>query len=192
MKGLPLHLQIDTFDDFREGSLPVNRGYCQIKVFCDKVSCTRINMNTHQNINFQGAERKTRDEERRAAKRKLSATGSKEIINSNEQSQLTEIYFKDGRKKIEDMYHVSTERSEFYTMSDILKPPVLFTPSEELEKVRCYCLFVSKTCINHLSYNKIHFVANERRGDQLFCRSIWFWDVCHWFWNWSEFSSCHR
>lgn len=38
VKGLPLHLQIDTFDDFREGSLPVNRGYGQIKVFCDKVS----------------------------------------------------------------------------------------------------------------------------------------------------------
>lgn len=37
VKGLPLHLQIDTFDDIREGSLPINRGYCQIKVFCDKV-----------------------------------------------------------------------------------------------------------------------------------------------------------
>lgn len=63
----------------------------------------------------QGAERKTRDEERRSAKRKLSATGN-------------------GRKKIEDMYHPITERSEFYTMADVLKPPVLFTPSEELEK----------------------------------------------------------
>lgn len=40
VKGLPLHLQIDTFDDFREGGLPVHRGYCQIKVFCDKVSTT--------------------------------------------------------------------------------------------------------------------------------------------------------
>ena len=36
-QGLPLHLQVDTFDDIREGSLPINRGYCQIKVFCDKV-----------------------------------------------------------------------------------------------------------------------------------------------------------
>lgn len=87
----------------------------------------------------QGAERKTRDEERRAAKRKLSATGSKEQSNHiyvNSDSPLTDIYFKDGRKKIEDMYHVATERSEFYAMSDVLKPPVLFTPSEELEKVR--------------------------------------------------------
>ncbi|XP_074604968.1 grainy head isoform X2 [Brevipalpus obovatus] len=99
VKGLPLHLQIDTFDDFREGALPVHRGYCQIKVFCDK-----------------GAERKTRDEERRAAKRKLSATGN-------------------GRKKIEEMYHPPCDRSEFYTMSDRTKPPVLFTPSEDLDKI---------------------------------------------------------
>ncbi|CAG2109950.1 unnamed protein product [Medioppia subpectinata] len=99
VKGLPLHLQLDTFDDFREGSTPVHRGYCQIKVFCDK-----------------GAERKTRDEERRAAKRKLSATGN-------------------GRKKMEEMYHQTTERSEFYSMSDLLKPPVLFTPSDDIEKI---------------------------------------------------------
>ncbi|RWS26610.1 Protein grainyhead-like protein, partial [Leptotrombidium deliense] len=100
VKGLPLHLQIDTFDDFREGSIPVHRGYCQIKVFCDK----------------QGAERKTRDEERRANKRKLSATGN-------------------GRKKIEEMYHPPCDRSEFYSMSDLLKPPVLFTPNEDLDKI---------------------------------------------------------
>jgi hypothetical protein len=45
-------------------------------------------------------------------------------------------HWTDGRKKIEDMYHPTVERSEFYTMSDVLKPAVLFTPSEELEKVR--------------------------------------------------------
>ncbi|KAI1287614.1 Protein grainyhead [Halotydeus destructor] len=178
VKGLPLHLQVDTFDDFREGALPVNRSYCQIKVFCDK-----------------GAERKTRDEERRAAKRKLSATGSKFNIRSDHtlvcvlslspraacflivfisplpplplrtlpsstqtQSASYRIHpfsgtgaifvpagqcpspstitplRQDGRKKIEEMYHQSLERSEFYTMADITKPPVLFTPSEELEK----------------------------------------------------------
>ncbi|XP_037530134.1 protein grainyhead isoform X2 [Rhipicephalus sanguineus] len=99
VKGLPLHLQIDTYDEYRESCTPVHRGYCQIKVFCDK-----------------GAERKTRDEERRAAKRKLSATGN-------------------GRKKIEEMYHQSCDRSEFYSMSDLSKPPVLFTPNEDTDKV---------------------------------------------------------
>lgn len=60
----------------------------------------------------QGAERKTRDEERRAAKRKMTAT---------------------GRKKIDELYHPVTERSEFYGMQDVAKPPVLFTPSEDME-----------------------------------------------------------
>ncbi|XP_054706160.1 protein grainyhead-like isoform X2 [Uloborus diversus] len=98
VKGFPLHIQIDTTDDLREGAPPIHRGYCQIKVFCDK-----------------GAERKTRDEERRAAKRKLSATGT-------------------SRKKIEEMYHQPCERSEFYSMSDLTKPPILFTPDDDNEK----------------------------------------------------------
>lgn len=66
-------------------------------------------------IFVQGAERKTRDEERRAAKRKMTAT---------------------GRKKIDELYHPACERSEFYTMSDLNKPPVLFSPAEDsLDKV---------------------------------------------------------
>ncbi|CAL8087869.1 unnamed protein product [Orchesella dallaii] len=98
VKGLPLHLQIDTYDEFRDPNCPiVHRGYCQIKVFCDK-----------------GAERKTRDEERRAAKRKLTAT---------------------GRKKLDEMYHTPCDRSEFYSMSDIAKPPVLFSPAEDMDKL---------------------------------------------------------
>ena len=35
-QGLPLHVQIDTFEDTKEAT-PVNRAYCQVKVFCDKV-----------------------------------------------------------------------------------------------------------------------------------------------------------
>ncbi|KAL3289789.1 hypothetical protein HHI36_023182 [Cryptolaemus montrouzieri] len=96
VKGLPLHLQIDTYEDPRDSQI-YHRGYCQIKVFCDK-----------------GAERKTRDEERRAAKRKLTAT---------------------GRKKLDELYHPMCERSEFYTMSDLAKPPVLFSPAEDLDKL---------------------------------------------------------
>lgn len=36
-QGLPLHIQIDTFEDHRDAQI-FHRGYCQIKVFCDKVS----------------------------------------------------------------------------------------------------------------------------------------------------------
>ncbi|XP_030748453.1 protein grainyhead-like isoform X2 [Sitophilus oryzae] len=96
VKGLPLHLQIDTYEDPRDSNI-YHRGYCQIKVFCDK-----------------GAERKTRDEERRAAKRKLTST---------------------GRKKLDELYHPICERSEFYTMSDLAKPPVLFSPAEDIDKL---------------------------------------------------------
>lgn len=63
---------------------------------------------------MQGAERKTRDEERRAAKRKMTAT---------------------GRKKLDELYHPVVDRSEFYGMSDLNKPPVLFSPAEDIDKV---------------------------------------------------------
>ncbi|CAG0883984.1 unnamed protein product [Darwinula stevensoni] len=97
VKGLPLHLQIDTYDEPSKSGPVCHRGYCQIKVFCDK-----------------GAERKTRDEERRAAKRKLTAT---------------------GRKKLDELYHPPCERSEFYSMSDLTKPPSLFTPADDVDKL---------------------------------------------------------
>lgn len=63
---------------------------------------------------MKGAERKTRDEERRAAKRKMTAT---------------------GRKKLDELYHPVSDRSEFYNMQDIAKPPVLFSPAEDIDKV---------------------------------------------------------
>jgi len=72
----------------------------------------------------------------------------------------------DGRKKIEDMYHPTQERSEFYTMSDVMKPPVLFTPSEELEKVCdmfvmviCNVLFSPQT--QQINSGEINFYAGQ-------------------------------
>jgi hypothetical protein len=53
IKGLPLLLQIDTYTDMRRNAKPVHRAITQIKVFCDK-----------------GAERKIRDEERKAIRKK--------------------------------------------------------------------------------------------------------------------------
>lgn len=46
-----------------------------------------------------------------------------------------------GRKKMDELYHPATERSEFYTMSDLTKPPVLFTPAEDIDKVSWVRLF---------------------------------------------------
>jgi len=98
VKGLPLHIQIDTYDDPRSevGAPATHRGYCQVKIFCDK-----------------GAERKLRDEERRAAKRRMTPS---------------------GKRRLDEMYHETFDRSEFYSMSDLSKPPTLFTPPEDPEK----------------------------------------------------------
>ena len=94
---MPLHVQIDTYDDPRDPACPVfQRAYAQIKVFCDK-----------------GAERKARDEERRANKRKMNNT---------------------GKRRIDEMYHSATDRSEFYTMVDLSKPPMLFRPIADPDK----------------------------------------------------------
>merc|ERR1712032_1301592 len=66
----------------------IHRAYCQVKVFCDK-----------------GAERKFRQEERRAA-RKVAV----------------------GGQRVLEMYHQCQERSEFYSMVDLSRTPVLYTP----------------------------------------------------------------
>ena len=91
VKGLPLHLLVDTYvKNPADGEYDiVHRGYCQVKVFCDK-----------------GAERKFRQEERRAS-RKVAAAG----------------------QRVLEMYHQCQERSEFYSMVDLSRVPVLYTPS---------------------------------------------------------------
>ena len=71
-----MHLQIDTYATDTSSRVPLHRAYAQIKVFCDK-----------------GAERKTRDEERRLTKRKQNHA---------------------GRKRIEDLYHPKCDKTAFY------------------------------------------------------------------------------
>lgn len=40
-----------------------------------------------------------------------------------------------GRKKLDELYHPVIDRSEFYTMQDNNKPPVLFSPAEDIDKL---------------------------------------------------------
>ena len=77
-----------------------------------RVSNQRIDTKLNANLIewFKGAERKTRDEERRAAKRKMAASGR--------------------NKRLEELYHSNCERSEFYHMADLMKHPALFTPDD--------------------------------------------------------------
>lgn len=57
VKGLPLNLQIDTYDFSSGNNRLIHRAVCQVKIFCDK-----------------GAERKMRDEERKRSKRRTKNT----------------------------------------------------------------------------------------------------------------------
>ena len=73
VKGLALHLQVDTFcrgPGDTEFTDLVHRAYCQVKVFCDK-----------------GAERKSRQEERRAARK--VAVGGQRVLDMYHQVRLT-------------------------------------------------------------------------------------------------------
>ncbi|KAI4544697.1 hypothetical protein MJG53_002432 [Ovis ammon polii x Ovis aries] len=59
VKGVPLNLQIDTYDCGSPSERLVHRAVCQIKIFCDK-----------------GAERKMRDDERKQFRRKVKCPDS--------------------------------------------------------------------------------------------------------------------
>lgn len=92
---------------------------------------------------MQGAERKTRDEERRAAKRKMTAT---------------------GRKKLDELYHPVTDRSEFYSMQDLSKPPVLFSPAEDIDKVSVFerSININNNQITTSNHHIINNCASDR------------------------------
>uniref|UniRef100_A0A4W6F206 Grainyhead like transcription factor 3 n=1 Tax=Lates calcarifer TaxID=8187 RepID=A0A4W6F206_LATCA len=76
VKGLPLNLQIDTYDFSSGTNQLIHRAACQIKIFCDK-----------------GAERKMRDEERKRSKRRgknsNDANTNKSLVSSSMGSDCT-------------------------------------------------------------------------------------------------------
>ncbi|XP_030298950.1 grainyhead-like protein 3 homolog isoform X1 [Sparus aurata] len=74
VKGLPLNIQIDTYDFSSGTNQLIHRAACQVKIFCDK-----------------GAERKMRDEERKRSKRrgKNDAGANKSLVSSSMGSDST-------------------------------------------------------------------------------------------------------
>nr|XP_046269747.1 grainyhead-like protein 3 homolog isoform X2 [Scatophagus argus] len=74
VKGLPLNIQIDTYDYSSGTNHLIHRAACQVKIFCDK-----------------GAERKMRDEERKRSKRrgKNDANTNKSLVTSSVGSDYT-------------------------------------------------------------------------------------------------------
>ncbi|CAJ0954903.1 unnamed protein product, partial [Mesorhabditis belari] len=118
VKGLPLHVQIDTYDRDDE-KIPFHRGYCQIKVFCDK-----------------GANRKMLHETRRDEKRRLNqgqvpTNGLWAGAGTSPAGQQGSMV---NRKKSDGEYHESCDRSEFYHMRELDKPAALFIAPEEYDR----------------------------------------------------------
>ena len=92
VKGLPLHVQIDTFDDPRADIMdrPTHRGYCQVDN--NKVAVVSVLLTLGSQVKIfcdKGAERKLRDEERRAAKRRMTPS---------------------GKRRLDEMYHETFDR----------------------------------------------------------------------------------
>lgn len=74
VKGLPLNIQIDTYDFSSGTNQLIHRAACQVKIFCDK-----------------GAERKMRDEDRKRTKRRgnKDANTNKSLVTSSMGSDCT-------------------------------------------------------------------------------------------------------
>ncbi|XP_062297006.1 grainyhead-like protein 3 homolog [Scomber scombrus] len=76
VKGLPLNIQIDTYDFSSGTNQLIHRAACQVKIFCDK-----------------GAERKMRDEDRKRSKRRgkndANSESNKSLVTSSMGSDCT-------------------------------------------------------------------------------------------------------
>jgi hypothetical protein len=80
-----------------------------------------------------------------------------------------------GRKKMDELYHPATERSEFYTMSDLTKPPVLFTPAEDIDKVSWVRFFPNH--IYHINFYSYWISCTELSSVLFFLTIINSWEV---------------
>ncbi|XP_043573622.1 grainyhead-like protein 3 homolog isoform X1 [Chiloscyllium plagiosum] len=111
VKGLPLNLQIDTYDCEAKSEKPIHRAVCQIKIFVDK-----------------GAERKMRDEERKQSKRKSKFPDSTTETTDNKRIPLSD--------------HKGSDTTYFKPVTDLISPPILFTPE-------AHFLYSQRTGLGH-------------------------------------------
>ncbi|XP_050989121.1 grainyhead-like protein 3 homolog [Labeo rohita] len=128
VKGLPLNLQIDTYDFSSGNNRLIHRAVCQVKIFCDK-----------------GAERKMRDEERKRSKRRTKNVADSSN-NSCKQGLVSSSVGKDSTyfKTLDD--HVTQPvlfipEMHFSTMQRCgLVPPVSLEESDRtsLKRINCY------------------------------------------------------
>ena len=124
---MPLLIQIDTFDE-NQPDEPIHRGACQIKVFCDK-----------------GAERKIRDEERKAL-RKRQKCGTYTMLQPQD---VKGPIMSTGRKH--DIVY-------YKTMLDTSINPVYFQPEISNSAVET---LVYKNEISRINNSLSHFSTHE-------------------------------
>ncbi|KAI3367646.1 hypothetical protein L3Q82_026484 [Scortum barcoo] len=110
VKGLPLNIQIDTYDFSSGTNQLIHRAACQVKIFCDK-----------------GAERKMRDEERKRGKRrgKNDANTNKSLVTSSMSSDCTFFQTLDDHVTQPVLFIPETHLSNLQRMA---------TPMDEMER----------------------------------------------------------
>lgn len=111
VKGLPLNIQIDTYDFSSGTNQLIHRAACQVKIFCDK-----------------GAERKMRDEERKRSKRrgKNDANANKSLVSSSMGSDCTFFQTLDDHATQPVLFIPETHLSSLQRMQA--------TPMDEIER----------------------------------------------------------
>ncbi|KAM8834333.1 grainyhead-like protein 3 homolog [Synchiropus picturatus] len=116
VKGLPLNLQIDTYDFSSGSNQLIHRAACQVKIFCDK-----------------GAERKMRDEERKRSKRRgkaaSDANANKSLVSSSMGTESTFFQTLDDH---------TTQPVLFIPETHLCSLQRMATPMEETERKRFY------------------------------------------------------
>ncbi|XP_042243900.1 grainyhead-like protein 3 homolog [Thunnus maccoyii] len=113
VKGLPLNIQIDTYDYSSGTNHLIHRAACQVKIFCDK-----------------GAERKMRDEERKRSKRRgqkntNDANTNKGLVSSSMGSDCTFFQTLDDHITQPVLFIPETHLSSLQRMA---------TPMEDIER----------------------------------------------------------
>ncbi|XP_068195184.1 grainyhead-like protein 3 homolog [Antennarius striatus] len=102
VKGLPLNIQVDTYDFSSGTNQLIHRAACQVKIFCDK-----------------GAERKMRDEERKRTKRRIKndANTNKSVVSSSMGSECTFFQTLDDHVSLPVLFIPETHLSSLQRMA---------------------------------------------------------------------------
>uniref|UniRef100_A0A915KYP7 Grh/CP2 DB domain-containing protein n=1 Tax=Romanomermis culicivorax TaxID=13658 RepID=A0A915KYP7_ROMCU len=171
VKGLPLHLQVDTFDEAYSKSVPFHRGYCQVKIFCDKINeidfriCSKgcVFRNCNRCIDYFGMNEVYQSFYLAVLCLYLMPFAmqgaNRKMLHEQRRDEKRRL---NGRKKTDDEYHEPCERSPFYHMSNLSKPAVLFVPPEDYDRVNKMMIYVRKQ--DEEIFTPLHLVPPNLQG----------------------------